>query len=80
MKLHPSRELLAKMYEPRSQDLRNMVKSLLRNPHPGWAMPVTDKPDTYEFSGSGVWIQYEVDNTGMETVIRAAIVNRPSFL
>ncbi|ETW96709.1 MAG: hypothetical protein ETSY1_25485 [Candidatus Entotheonella factor] len=67
------------MYLPANVELRRMLQSLVKDPRPGWATRVEGKKERYEFEAFGVWVQYEIDETGMETVITATMIEQPSL-
>lgn len=50
--------------------LRRAIESLKTNPVPEWALPLPDRPGSYEWLVAGYWIMYEVDQSNpSETVI-----------
>jgi hypothetical protein len=55
-------------------ELRRALESLKVNQTPDWAREITERPGRYEFPVAGKWIVYEVDRTGMETVISVTVI------
>lgn len=55
-------------------ELRRALESLKDNSTPDWAIEMPERPGRYEFPVAGRWVIYEIDKTGMETVIRVTVV------
>jgi hypothetical protein len=74
MRLQVSRALQHAMRNPANAELRQMVRALFTDPRPGWATPVTGWQERYEFEVLGQFVQYEIDESGGEMVIRATLL------
>ena len=77
MQIRLSRDLLKAMRKAENVDLRQMIRLLQENPRPGWAYRISQKEERYEFLASGQWVQYIIDESGMEMVIVAVIIDKP---
>lgn len=73
MRLQISQRLQQAMRNPVNIDLRNMIKSLFDDPRPGWATRVEGRAERYEFAVSGMFVQYEIDESGGETIVIATL-------
>ena len=77
MRLHLSHDLIVAIRRPQNMYLRRMIESLFTDPRPDWAMPVAGEKDRFEFVAAGLWVQYKIDRTGGETIIKAIIIEPP---
>jgi hypothetical protein len=59
--------------------LRRAIVALLKDPRVQEARAIPERPGRYELFESGYWIvyEYEIDDSGMETVIRVAFIDEP---
>lgn len=55
-------------------ELRRALESLKVDPTPEWARAIPERPGRYEFPAAGQWIVYEIDRSGMETVINVTVI------
>lgn len=73
MQIHIDRNLQSIMRQPANQEMRDMIKRLFDEPVPGWVQPVSGYAARHEFYANSFHIQYEIDTSGMETIIRVVL-------
>jgi len=72
MRIHIDRTAMQIMR--RSEDVRKFIASLAVEPRSTWALPVLDHPNEYELPIAGIWVRWQIDHTGSETVIRVTVL------
>lgn len=75
MQVHIEPKLQALMWQPANQEMRNMIKVLFDEPIPGWVYPVEGYTNRYEFYANSVHIQYRIDDTGLEMIIKVTLAD-----
>lgn len=72
MRLHRSNRLQERWYSL-PPEIRQFVESLKIDSEPKSARSLPERPGRYEDFIAGLWVIWEVDTTGSETIIRVTI-------
>ncbi len=77
MRMHYSQQvtIMVRGLGEQGTALRRAIESLKQTQVPDWALPLTDRPGSYEWLVAGHWVMYEVDQSNpSETVIRVVSI------